>query len=155
MVATDILARDSETNCQNRIMTSVAQIVRGIIDDLSDGVSDLVLIVVIMAEQNAPVPEPLPNAASIVNQTANTLANIARELAKTDYVDFAEIVKEINEASAEVEVGTQTMEKAMSTLQSNGDRKSGWNGLVDACRVMSGNTIKLLQIVYGADLKVN
>lgn len=134
-------------------MTSVAQIVRGIIDDLSDGVSDLVLIVVIMAEQNAPVPEPLPNASSIVNQTANTLANIARELAKTDYVDFAEIVKEINEASAEVEVGTQTMEKAMSALQSNGDRKTGWNGLVDACRVMSGNTIKLLQIVYGADLK--
>jgi hypothetical protein len=135
-------------------MTSVSQIVRGIIDDLSDGVSELVLIVVIMAEQNATIPAPLPEAANVVNQTANTLAKIARELAKTDYSDFQEIVDEINAAAGEVEFGTETMEKAMNKLKGGeGDRKQGWNGLVDACRVMSGNTIKLLQIVYGADLK--
>lgn len=128
--------------------------VRGIIDDLSDGVSELVLIVVIMAEQNAAVPEQLPPAAATVNQTANTLASIARELGRTDYVDFEEIVTEINESADAVDGATGTMGKAISVLQGTGDRKSGWNGLVDACRVMSGKTIRLLQIVYGADLKV-
>jgi len=34
-----------------------------------------------------------------------------------------------------------------------GALKDGWNGLVDSCRIMSGKTIRLLQIVYGADLK--
>jgi len=32
-------------------------------------------------------------------------------------------------------------------------KQAGWAGLVDACRVMSGKTIKLLQIVYAAELK--
>lgn len=134
-------------------MTSHTLIVRGIIDDLSDGVSELVLLVVVMSEQNAAVPPPLPIAASVVNQTANTLANIARELAKTDYVDFDEIVQEINEAANDVEGGTKTMEEALKVLQGDGDRRRGWNGLCDACRIMSGKTIRLLQIVYGADLK--
>eukprot|EP01125_Pyxidicula_operculata_P001205 TRINITY_DN11143_c0_g1_i1.p1 TRINITY_DN11143_c0_g1~~TRINITY_DN11143_c0_g1_i1.p1 ORF type:complete len:1114 (+),score=420.43 TRINITY_DN11143_c0_g1_i1:88-3429(+) len=134
-------------------MTSVAQIVRNIIDSLSDGVSELVLTVVVLAEQNAPVPDALPDASMIVNNTANTLANIARNLAKTDYADFPEISTEINEASDAVDAATSTMQNAINDIQGNGDRKQGWNGLVDACRIMSGKTIRLLQIVYGADLK--
>jgi hypothetical protein len=31
--------------------------------------------------------------------------------------------------------------------------QAGWEGLVDACRIMAGKTIRLLQIVYGAELK--
>jgi len=134
-------------------MTSVSQIVRKIIDELSDGVSELVLLVVVLAEQNAPLPEQLPPAATVVNETANTLAKVARQLAATDYSDFPEIFQEINEACDAVNSATSTLARAITILQGPGDRKQGWNGLVDACRVMSGKTIRLLQIVYGADLK--
>lgn len=44
------------------------------------------------------------------------------------------------------------MEVAVNALQ-GGRGQSGWDDLVDACRVMSGKTIRLLQIVYGAPLK--
>lgn len=32
------------------------------------------------------------------------------------------------------------------------DRVDGWNGLLDACRIISAKIIHLLQIVYGADV---
>jgi len=135
-------------------MSSVSQIVRKIIDDLSDGVSELALLVVVLAEQNAAIPDQLPSAAEIVNKTARGLATIARELAKADYAEFPEISKEINEAASAVDSATNGMDRAVNILKtSRGDRKDGWNGLVDSCRIMSGKTVRLLQIVYGADLK--
>lgn len=41
----------------------------------------------------------------------------------------------------------------MKVIKVSTDRKAGWNGLTEACRVISGNTIKVLQIVYGAQLR--
>eukprot|EP01128_Nolandella_sp_AFSM9_P008029 TRINITY_DN45_c1_g1_i1.p1 TRINITY_DN45_c1_g1~~TRINITY_DN45_c1_g1_i1.p1 ORF type:complete len:1121 (+),score=413.38 TRINITY_DN45_c1_g1_i1:168-3365(+) len=90
----------------------------------------------------------------MVNNTARGLAKIARELASADYADFAEISSEILEASDAVDEATGGMDKAILELgNSTTDRKQSWNLLVDSCRVMSGKTIRLLQIVYGADLK--
>jgi hypothetical protein len=136
-------------------MTSVAQVVRQVIDDLSDGVSELVLLVVVLAEQNQGVPEKLPARAGEVNTVAQNLAKIARRLTETDYAEFPEISSEINEASNAVDAATSTLHNAINILVSHasGDRKSGWNSLVDACRIMAGKTIRLLQIVYGADLR--
>jgi len=134
-------------------MTSIAQIVRQVIDDLSDGVSELVLLVVVLAEQNQVLPPQLPGASEIVNEMANRLASIARELTRTDYADFEEIAREIIEAADAVDTATNTLKNAIQILQGGGDRKQGWNALVDACRIMAGKTIRLLQIVYGADLK--
>jgi len=135
-------------------MTSVAQVVRQVIDDLSDGVSELVLLVVVLAEQNQAVPAKLPTRATEVNKIALNLANIARRLTETEYVDFPEITSEILEASGAVDAATSTLGNAITILESGGgDRKHGWNSLVDACRIMAGKTIRLLQIVYGADLR--
>jgi len=135
-------------------MSSVAQVVRKIIDDLTDGVSELVLLVVVLAEQCQAVPDQLPSAATVVNSTANTLAEIARKLGKTDYAEFPEISSEIVEASDAVEHATKSLDHAIRVLESGqGDLRTGWNSLVDACRIMSGKTIRLLQIVYGAELK--
>ena len=58
----------------------------------------------------------------------------------------------VQQASDAVDSATATMDKAITTLAgASGDRKSAWNLLVDSCRIMSGRTIRLLEIVYGAD----
>eukprot|EP01125_Pyxidicula_operculata_P005612 TRINITY_DN196_c0_g1_i1.p1 TRINITY_DN196_c0_g1~~TRINITY_DN196_c0_g1_i1.p1 ORF type:complete len:1163 (+),score=467.74 TRINITY_DN196_c0_g1_i1:39-3527(+) len=134
-------------------MSSVEQVVGQIIETLSDGVSELVLMVVVLAEQNQAMPSTLPNTANQVNTTANKLSLIARKLADTDYKAFPSISKEILEASEQVESATKVMSNSVGNLSGSADRKKGWEGLVDACRVMSGKTIRLLQIVYGAPLK--
>jgi DNA repair exonuclease SbcCD ATPase subunit len=134
-------------------MASIVQIVRKIIDDLSDGVSQLVLLVVVLQEKNSEVPPQLPQAASVVNQTAKTLANIAKQLAETNYKDHPSIKQEIIDAAVTVESATVTMDNAVRILQTSPNREAGWEGLVDACRIMAGKTIHLLQIVYGAELK--
>jgi len=133
--------------------TSVAQIVRNIIDELSEGVSELVLVVIILSEQGAALPAELPPNAQFVNNTANQLAKVARTLAGSEYAEFEEICKDIHQASDDVNIATDKLEKAVDTLAKGGNLRVGWNTLVDACRVMAGKTILLLQIVYGAELK--
>lgn len=133
-------------------MSNTDQIVRQIIDILTDSVSDLVLMVVVLREQNAQMPPQLPASSNAVNETAKKLGLIARKLASTDYKDFAEIATEINQAADALDSATQVMGKAVANL-TGGAKKEGWDQLVDACRVVSGKTIRLLQIVYGAPLK--
>lgn len=134
-------------------MSTVAQIVQKIIDDLSDGISQLVLLVVVLQEQNAEVPAQLPAAAGVVVKTAQTLVKIAKNLADNNYKQFPDIQREIHEASDAVDKSAGTMTNAVNVLSTSTDRMSGWTGLVEACRIMSGKTIRLLQIVYGAELK--
>lgn len=43
------------------------------------------LLVVVLQEKNAEVPPQLPQAAGVVNQTALTLAKIAKQLAEANY----------------------------------------------------------------------
>jgi hypothetical protein len=44
-----------------------------------------VLLVVVLQEKNAEVPPQLPQASGVVNQTALTLAKIAKQLAEANY----------------------------------------------------------------------
>eukprot|EP01126_Amoeba_proteus_P016845 TRINITY_DN17921_c0_g1_i1.p1 TRINITY_DN17921_c0_g1~~TRINITY_DN17921_c0_g1_i1.p1 ORF type:complete len:107 (-),score=16.45 TRINITY_DN17921_c0_g1_i1:439-759(-) len=106
-------------------MTSVAQVVRNIIEQLSDGISQLVLTVIVLSEENAPLPEQLPAGAAAVNQTASSLANIARRLAATNYKDFPSLKEEIIEASSSVDNATLTLSTAIDTMQGNEDRRAG------------------------------
>jgi len=131
---------------------NVEQIVRSIIDVLSESVSELVLMVVVLREQNAQMPASLPKSSAGVNETARKLGLIAKKLAATDYKDFPEISDEINEASDSLDSATQVLGKAVTDL-TGGVTRQGWDNLVEACRVMSGKTIRLLQIVYGAPMK--
>lgn len=87
-----------------------------------------------------------------INQQAMHLGGIARNLASKNYKDFPTIADNIHKASNEVDQATLTMQNAMNQLATIDDRVEGWNGLLDACRVMSGKTIYLLQVIYGADV---
>jgi len=134
-------------------MANVEQIVRQIIEDLSESVHGLVLMVVVLAEQNAPLSEKLSEETEAVNQTAEKLAKIARQLAATDYEKFPSIAKEVRDAADSVDSAIATLKNAISSLRGTSDRKKGWENLTDSCGTLSGATIRLLQIVYGAPLK--
>jgi hypothetical protein len=97
--------------------------VRKIIDDLSDGVSQLVLLVVVLQEKNAEVPPQLPEAASVVNKTAKTLATIAKQLAETNYKEHPSIKQEIIDAAVTVENATVTLDNAVRILQTSSNRE--------------------------------
>lgn len=130
---------------------SVAQVVKKIIEELSDGVSELMLTVIVLTEQNAAIPPELPKTSSAVNETAQMLAKIAKQLAAKNYKKFPPIADKIVNAAVAVDGATQVLAQAISSLQTAANRRAGWEGLTDACRVMAGRTIELLQIVYGAD----
>ena len=130
-----------------------ADLVRQLIDMLSDKVSDLVYNVVVLQEQNAEMPSTLPSAAAQVMQTATQLVKVAHQLAAVNYKNFESIANEIREAADAVTGASGTMTSAMQQLETTTDRAKGWTLLTEACRLMAGKTIRLLQIVYGADLK--
>lgn len=64
------------------------------------------------------MPDQLPAGAAAVNQTAASLANIARKLAATNYKDFPSIKEEITEAASAVDNATGVMAKAIQNMQS-------------------------------------
>jgi hypothetical protein len=134
-------------------MASVAQIVRNLIEQLSESVSDLVFNVVLLQEQNAEMPPHLPQAAAQVMQTASMLVKVAHQLASVNYKNFEEIANEIRTAADAVTGASSSMTTAIKVIAESKEKKTGWSSLTEACRLMAGKTIKLLQIVYAADLK--
>ena len=53
----------------------------------------------------------------------------------------------------EVRVSSAALLQAVNFLKTNSDRIRGWAGLLDACRTISGDTVYILQLVYGAELQ--
>ncbi len=42
---------------------------------------------------------------------------------------------------------------SVNQINVSSDRKKGWAGVSNACRIIGGNTIRVLKIVYGAQLQ--
>eukprot|EP01087_Luapelamoeba_hula_P016449 TRINITY_DN505_c0_g1_i1.p1 TRINITY_DN505_c0_g1~~TRINITY_DN505_c0_g1_i1.p1 ORF type:complete len:2168 (-),score=569.75 TRINITY_DN505_c0_g1_i1:84-6587(-) len=132
---------------------SVAKIVQQITETLSDAVAQLVVLVIALQEQNAEMPATLPNASNAVAQASAALVQVARALAEDDYGDYPDIQEQINGAALGVEQSSANLIKAVQNMRSAPDRRAGWNSLVDACKIIAGKTILLLQIVYGAEIQ--
>eukprot|EP01089_Gocevia_fonbrunei_P018916 TRINITY_DN6522_c0_g1_i1.p1 TRINITY_DN6522_c0_g1~~TRINITY_DN6522_c0_g1_i1.p1 ORF type:complete len:664 (-),score=230.95 TRINITY_DN6522_c0_g1_i1:734-2608(-) len=132
---------------------STAQIVERIIESLSDAVSQLVVLVIALQEQNAEMPAQLPQAANAVSGAAGTLTQVATALANEEYDEYPDIQQQMLVAVEGVRSSANNMIQAVNNMQTTKDRKAGWERLVDACKVIAGKTILLLQIVYGAELK--
>lgn len=43
---------------------------------------------------------------------------------------------------------SQGLIKAVQNIQKTNDRKAGWEGLLQASKIISGKTIRILEIVY-------
>eukprot|EP01125_Pyxidicula_operculata_P014782 TRINITY_DN496_c1_g1_i3.p1 TRINITY_DN496_c1_g1~~TRINITY_DN496_c1_g1_i3.p1 ORF type:complete len:1582 (-),score=501.89 TRINITY_DN496_c1_g1_i3:86-4831(-) len=130
-----------------------AQIVQQIFDQVSDGIAELTLLIVVLAKKNGPPPATLKNAVEVVLQPAGSIAEVSREMAADDYAAFPDIASEMTSASDLLTEGTKKMIGAINTLVQTSNRKDGWNGLMDACRIMSGQVLRVLQLVYGAEIK--
>lgn len=109
------------------------------------------MMVIILQERNADPPPALPNGVEIVTGSAERLHMVAMALAAEDYQEYPDIRKEIEDAATCVEVASQDLKRALNALMTTRDKVSGWEGLVQSCKTMSAKTIRLLQIVYGAE----
>eukprot|EP00026_Physarum_polycephalum_P000480 Phypoly_transcript_00481.p1 GENE.Phypoly_transcript_00481~~Phypoly_transcript_00481.p1 ORF type:complete len:849 (-),score=248.25 Phypoly_transcript_00481:2040-4586(-) len=132
---------------------SIGKVVQTIMDSLSEAVSGLILLVISFQESSAPMPNHIPPAADGVAATSNTLADVATGIAEDEYGDYPDIQIPILEAAKEVRASSSALVEAVNFLKTNSDRNRGWAGLLDACRTISGDTVYILQLVYGAELQ--
>jgi len=99
------------------------------------------------------MPGHIPPAADGVAATSNTLADVAIGIAEEEYGDYPEIQQPILDAAKDVRSSAANLVQAIHFLTSNSDRNKGWAGLLEACRTISGHTVYILQLVYGAELQ--
>lgn len=78
---------------------------------------------------------------------------MAKQVADDGYGEYPDIKQQIVDAADQVADSKNGLLKAVQFLQTARDRKQGWNALVDACKVIAGKTVLLLQIVYGAEVE--
>ncbi len=124
-----------------------------VINVITDAISSLLGMVVVLQEKNAPIPATLPKTGKSVVEACDRLVSVAKELAADEYGDFPDIEKEIVDAASDVGSAADALEQAIRNLQTSKDRQTGWNKLVDSCKVIAEMTVLLLQIVYGAEVK--
>ncbi|KAL6060506.1 Ras GTPase [Balamuthia mandrillaris] len=136
-------------------VTSVSAIVSQITATLSESVSELTLLVVQKKEENAEVSPELPTAVQAVCRAADTLVQVADQLADAEYVEYTAIFNEMKEATAQVSSASSRLFASVQTLNSStsSNRQDGWQSLSDSCGLIAKKTIRLLEIVYGAEIK--
>ncbi|KAL6061862.1 Ras GTPase [Balamuthia mandrillaris] len=136
-------------------VTSVSAIVSQITATLSESVSELTLLVVQKKEENAEVSPELPTAVQAVCRAADTLVQVADQLADAEYVEYTAIFNEMKEATAQVSSASSRLFASVQTLNSSNssNRQDGWQSLSDSCGLIAKKTIRLLEIVYGAEIK--
>eukprot|EP01113_Clastostelium_recurvatum_P034765 TRINITY_DN475_c0_g1_i1.p1 TRINITY_DN475_c0_g1~~TRINITY_DN475_c0_g1_i1.p1 ORF type:complete len:1458 (+),score=534.71 TRINITY_DN475_c0_g1_i1:108-4481(+) len=132
---------------------SIGAVVQTIMESLSDAISQLILMVIALQEKNAVVPPHVPTAAAGVATACNTLVQVARGLAADEYVDFPDIQEPIYACATDVEAASQGLLDSVEFISTSPDRVAGWDRLLASCRTISFETVRILQIVYGAELK--
>eukprot|EP01094_Clydonella_sp_ATCC50884_P019220 TRINITY_DN3707_c0_g1_i1.p1 TRINITY_DN3707_c0_g1~~TRINITY_DN3707_c0_g1_i1.p1 ORF type:complete len:1573 (-),score=763.32 TRINITY_DN3707_c0_g1_i1:256-4872(-) len=133
-------------------MATVSQIVAQVIETLSNSISELMLLVISWQEQNAQPPSTLSERVDGVSQAAMLVQNVARQLGDTEYGAYPDIKARVVAAAENVSTANAELKSALAALVSGGTGlEEGWSGLVKAIKEISGETIKLLQIVYGAE----
>ena len=129
------------------MMTTVEQV----IEALSESISQLMVMVIALQEKNSQPPPQLPQGVGIVSNAAQVLSNVAKSLAETEYREYENIKHKIIAGAVNVDRAEAQLQSSLQELMATPDRAKGWTGLVHAVKEMSGETIRLLQIVYGAD----
>lgn len=130
---------------------SISELVQEIMDQLSERVSQVTLIVIQKRDRNEPMPPTLKGAVGAVGKAATLVVQVARSLAESDYADFANIQREINDACQAVEQSTTSLLGAIGNESE--ELHARWQRLADSCKVIANKTIVLLQIVYGAETR--
>eukprot|EP01105_Mastigella_eilhardi_P020252 TRINITY_DN4809_c0_g1_i1.p1 TRINITY_DN4809_c0_g1~~TRINITY_DN4809_c0_g1_i1.p1 ORF type:complete len:1617 (+),score=495.79 TRINITY_DN4809_c0_g1_i1:75-4925(+) len=131
---------------------SIKQAVQSINESLSSNIPELVLLLIAMQEQGKPPTPALLSAVEGVAKSAEVLANIANSLATEQYGDYADIKKEITDASTHV-MDCANVLKQTTRKFDTGALKQAYGDVMDSARVIAGECINLLSIVYGASFK--
>jgi len=129
---------------------SITAQVAQLIEVISENISGLMLVIIVCQERNIAPMEQFPAQVQMVKQSGEILHAVAMEVSN-EYAKYPDIQQEIQEAAQSVLQSTVELNSALNTLMTSPDRRAGWNGLVKAVKNMSSKTIRLLQIVYGAE----
>eukprot|EP01113_Clastostelium_recurvatum_P032108 TRINITY_DN4079_c0_g1_i6.p1 TRINITY_DN4079_c0_g1~~TRINITY_DN4079_c0_g1_i6.p1 ORF type:complete len:1069 (+),score=279.59 TRINITY_DN4079_c0_g1_i6:111-3317(+) len=132
---------------------SLGVVVLTIMESLSDAVTGLLLMVIGLQEENASVPQHVPETANAVTEASHTLVRVARGLATDEYDEFPEIAQPILACAADLEASAKGLLESVAFITTSHDRAAGWERLLGSCRSISFETVRILQIVYGAELK--
>jgi len=124
------------------------------VETLTESVTQLIVIIIPLQESGGAMPPGLPVGAQGVCKAAIALADAAVGLAEDEYEEFPSIKKQIEDAAAQVRKASDGLSDAVQQIaKTTGSKDKGWDNLVEACQIISGQTILLLQIVYGAQLQ--
>jgi hypothetical protein len=121
---------------------------------LSEVLHDMTLSILERKKEKAGAPDKLVAAVGLVDACTKKLETIATALANDEYEDFAAIKKEILDAAAEVKKGSADMAEATRKLQAGSEVESAWDGVGASVGHMVNKTMLLLEIVYGAQMRV-
>ncbi|KAH3745909.1 golgin subfamily B member 1 [Pelomyxa schiedti] len=132
--------------------TSVRAVVDSINESLANSIPSLVLMLITLQEQNKPPPQELTEVVQGVSGAAKVLADVALGLANEQYGDYPDIQKEIIDAASSVSRCVEQLNQSVVHLK-GGNIKAGYSILMDSCKVIAGECINLLAIVYGAAFK--
>eukprot|EP00727_Mastigamoeba_balamuthi_P000611 m51a1_g10547 hypothetical protein (1163) ;mRNA; r:26595-30557 len=128
---------------------SVRAAVDQINENISNAVPELVLLLITLQDRCTPPPPTTASSVEAVAKSADVLAGIAEQLAKTEYTKWPTVQAEINAAAREVADNARGLRKAMADL-GRGDLAAGYTRLMESTRVIGGTCIKVLAVVYGA-----
>ena len=122
---------------------------------LSEVLHDMTRDILDRKRDKSGAPDKLVAAVGAVDKCTSRLEGIAVALAKDEYEDFPAIQKEIFDAANEVRKGSGEMAAATKALQAGGgDVESAWDNVGAAVGRMVTKTMLLLDIVYGAQVRV-
>jgi hypothetical protein len=127
---------------------------RALLTALSEVLHDMTLSILERKKEKAGAPDKLVAAVGLVDACTKKLETIATALANDEYEDFAAIKKEILDAAAEVKKGSADMAEATRKLQAGSEVESAWDGVGASVGHMVNKTMLLLEIVYGAQMRV-
>ncbi|GAM24924.1 hypothetical protein SAMD00019534_080990 [Acytostelium subglobosum LB1] len=121
-----------------------------LLEQLSENISQLIHLVVFLQEQNAELPV---DQISDVANAAAAIADISISLANDEYSDYPDIKNEILAASSKMAITKKHALDSINSFSRQTNRKKAWENLSDNCRSIGNETIKILHVVYGAELK--
>ncbi|GAM27538.1 hypothetical protein SAMD00019534_107140 [Acytostelium subglobosum LB1] len=121
-----------------------------LLEKISENISSLILMVVLLQEQNADLPI---DEITLVANAAASVAEISTNLASEEYQDYPDLQKEILDASSNMLSTKQQTLDSIRAFPNEPNRKRSWDNISEHCRSIGNETIKILHVVYGAEMK--
>ncbi len=125
-----------------------------VLSALAEVLDETTLAILERKKQKSGAPEKLVRSLGLVDKCTLRLEGIAIALAHDEYDDYKAIQEEILEAAKAVRAGSGAMTVATKALQAGNDAESAWDGVGAAVGKMVLQCMRMLDIIYGVEVRV-